>query len=163
MYNKTMSKKYHFTIYPESEPEAWIVPDPVATGIKAIACQPEICPKTGKLHIQGYVRFKRTCRIKKAKQLLKTSTGHLSTPHNPDTPDSKHIEYCTKEDTRYPGTKPVVWGEWNSQGSRTDLLTAYNKGMKGTLAFDESTLSLYARYPRYFDKCKQLFKGPPRS
>lgn len=147
-----MSRAYTFTIFDLE----WICPESHPM-IKALVCQPEICPDTHRTHFQGFVRLFKTARIPKVKQILGCPTAHLEVAIGTD---QQNIDYCTKSDSRFPDTTPIMWGEFSSQGKRSDLIEIYEKGKDGTLRFDETTLQTVARYPRYFDKCKSLFKGP---
>ena len=95
-------------------------------------CQCEISPTTQRPHIQGFVQFATNQRFNKVKQLHPTahwskSVGTLE----------QNEAYCTKEESRMPGTVPFVWGDRPSdnQGRRTDLedATTLIKDTPGTV------------------------------
>lgn len=88
--------------------------------------QYEACPTTGRRHIQGYIVFENARMGSSVKKLLGRWSGHnahlivaLGSP-------TKNTEYCTKLETRIPGTQPYVFGELpTGQGTRTDLAAAF--------------------------------------
>ncbi len=60
--------------------------------------QEEICPDTGREHLQGVVRFKKKTRLKTINKLFPNT--HWETCKN----RKKSIEYCSKENSRKPGS-----------------------------------------------------------
>ena len=90
---------------------------------------------TGRTHIQGYVQFYNPYRMRQAalhiKQLFDTSLH----PHmlvSRGTPE-QNIEYCTKLDSRLPGSLPCTLGEPSKPGKRKVTLIvadAIKKGVK---------------------------------
>lgn len=81
-------------------------------------CQLEVCPTSGRVHLQGFVVFGKNHRLSACKKVHGTAHWELM---KGTTEDSE--KYCSKEDTRAPGTFPVVWGvkPVDQQGRRTDL------------------------------------------
>lgn len=90
--------------------------------IKYLVAQDEICPKTGKLHMQGYVIFKRSQRLKAAQKILGYKSIHLEMANGTD---EQCIKYCTKEETRVKDTQPTEYGEKPKleKGKRTDWVS----------------------------------------
>lgn len=91
--------------------------------------QYEIAPTTGKVHIQGYVVFTGRKRLGSVKKIIKDWCGvnaHLEVARGTPT---QNRTYCTKDETRYPGTEPVEFGhlDQEGQGKRTDLVEAWNE------------------------------------
>lgn len=81
------------------------------------AAQFERAPSTGALHIQGCVVFASNKRLAGVKLLH--STAHWEVMRGTL---EQAVAYATKEDTRYPGRQPWVWGSKPvGQGKRTDL------------------------------------------
>ena len=72
--------------------------------------------KEGTKHIQGYVQFHSMYRFQRLKTLM--PRGHWEPRRGSH---AQAYEYCTKEDTRVPGTSPTVVGVAPQQGKRTDL------------------------------------------
>jgi len=73
-----------------------------------IVFQHEICPKTGKEHLQGYVEFGRSQRWNK----LTVEVGRDFRPHiepRNGTPQQAS-DYCKKLESRKPGTEPFEDG-----------------------------------------------------
>jgi hypothetical protein len=76
--------------------------------------QAEVCPTTGKEHIQGYIQALRSRKIGWLKKNI-SSKAHFE-PAKGSVEDN--IKYCSKE----PRSRPVItWGTAKSQGQRTDL------------------------------------------
>jgi len=93
--------------------------------IKYLVAQTEICPSTGRRHVQGAVVFSGTTRMAGIKKMM--PTAHVEV--------AKHWEaamkYCRKEDTRAPGTEPMEYGALQ-QGLRSDLVQLTDKIKTGT-------------------------------
>ena len=68
--------------------------------VSCVVYQIERAPKTGKLHVQGLICFKSSCKWTAIKALL----GHKAHIEKMESPDGSY-EYCTKEETR-------VFGPW---------------------------------------------------
>ena len=81
--------------------------------------QEEICPSSGRRHLQGCLQLKEKTRFAKVKeQVFGTGAVHLQ----PIKALRKAINYCSKERTRAPGTLPVRIGDQPTvQGQRSDL------------------------------------------
>lgn len=111
------SRNYCFTIYPEKEPEFKLWEKLPETAIYMVF-QYEKCPKTEKIHLQGYIEFDTPHRLKRAKELIGSNTIHLE--KRKGTRDQAR-NYCMKTDTRIAG--PFELGIWSnkSQGKRNDL------------------------------------------
>jgi len=118
-----MSRAHHwcFTLYGDYDDAK--DDDPVclydSSQMEYIVYQLERCPKTQKLHIQGFVSYLKQLRMKKAKELIH-STAHMEPARGTHKQAS---DYCKKSDTSVKGpweygTPPV------GKGARTDLKTA---------------------------------------
>lgn len=116
--------------------------------------QPEICPDTGKLHLQGYVEFK----APKSLGQLKKIDAKAHWEKRKGTPDEARA-YCMKSDTRIDGCKPIELGEWRHkrQGERTDLneikaiIDTVGMNAVAELHFPE-----FVRFHRGFEKYQRL-------
>lgn len=125
----TQSKAWVFTINnPTSEP----VYD--AGTMDYLVWQYEV-GKEGTEHIQGYVRYKtrgRLARVKKIDARLHAEAAKGSEQQNRD--------YCTKDETRKPGTEPHEYGEFkadaNKQGKRSDLTELAAKVKSGKSKYE---------------------------
>lgn len=71
--------------------------------------QREQCPKTNKLHWQGCIKFRRGHEFTWVKKLL-GSTCHIERAHD----WNASVKYCTKNETRVPGTQPLLHGNCNT-------------------------------------------------
>lgn len=100
--------------------EWWMtIPTEAKERIKYLICQTEICPSTGRRHVQGAVALLATTRMAGLKKIL--PDAHLEISKAWD----KAVEYCKKEDTRAPGTTPLEVGSLK-QGQRSDLVQLTN-------------------------------------
>lgn len=103
---------------------------PVLDKCRYIVYQTEICPSSGKDHIQGYVE----CIDKVSMQCLKRKVlgdngAHVEVSRGNE---QQNTIYCTKESTRKLGSKPVIYGVPGRQGNRGDLdqlVDAIEQGM----------------------------------
>lgn len=97
-------------------------------GIKEIECsymifQREVCPLTGRKHLQGFVRFKHPRMFTGVQKIFEQVVGHKKTHIEfRKASADKALEYCMKEDTRDPDfPEPFEKGDKPEQGKRTDL------------------------------------------
>lgn len=123
---------------------------PVITDdMKYMVYQTEVCPKTGKEHIQGYVRFSNRIRFTGMKKLF-GNTAHIE-PSKGSEEDNR--VYCTKEGSRKPGTQPVEYGVYDAnagkQGHRTDLERVYDMFKSGATMDDVANAcpAVIVKYP----------------
>lgn len=100
---------------------------PVPSGTSYIIYQQECCPKTGKLHWQGYVEFNESVTMGSVKNKFNDRTIHLETRKG--TQESA-IKYCEKSETAVAGTR-FRWGEPAKQGKRSDLNSLVEDLMQG--------------------------------
>lgn len=83
-------------------------------------CQLEVGSATERMHVQGYVVFDKMMRLSAVKKLHPTAhwepmKGSIE----------QNEEYCTKTESRVPGTEPDSWGERGpGSGFRSDLNSA---------------------------------------
>lgn len=126
--------------------------------VRSLCFQQEICPDTGRLHLQGFVRYFRTHRLRGAQLALALpSSTHFEPARGSD---ESNLEYCTRDDKRVDGTEPFRYGNFGSQGKRLDLEGVVNAIREG--AFDPTEhLSIVARYPRFISYFEQLLGRPP--
>lgn len=104
------AKDWCFTLYDseDTEPEKW------KEKVSFCVWQREKCPETGRLHLQGFVQFKRKERLSALKKLH--PTAHWEKRRGSA---EEAAGYCEKDDTRVAG--PWKYGEMSSRGMRTDL------------------------------------------
>lgn len=99
--NMAKARAWCFTIYPKDEegwdPNTFDWKDPV----KNIICGLEQCPKTKKLHWQGFIYFKNPVRFNTVKETLGDNTAHIEKTRGTL---KQAIEYCEKSDTAVTNT-----------------------------------------------------------
>src|SRR5271169_6377734 len=93
--------------HPIINPETW-------KDMRYCVFQLERCPRTSRLHYQGYVQFLERKRLRALKQF-----DGVANWGNCDGTADENRAYCTKEDTRMKG--PWEFGTMTSQGRRKDL------------------------------------------
>lgn len=82
-----MSRDYVFT--------AWRIPEPVVEKCKYWCYGVEKCPTTGKIHYQGFIVFRRTYRIKGAKEIINAGDDVHVEPRRGSRAEAR--AYCTKD------------------------------------------------------------------
>jgi len=120
--------------------------------VKYCVYQREICPETGKEHLQGYIELTKSMRMNAVKCMLEDDTLHLERRKGTR---NQCRDYCMKEETRKEGTSPVEFGTFKStQGQRTDLLQVYSaikEGQDLNFIIDEYP-GVYLRYYRSIER-----------
>lgn len=156
------SRHWQFTLNNPTEHLAWPWVD-LVYGIYQL----EIAPDTGTEHFQGYVYFSKDKRLSTVKALI--PRAHLEVCRG--TP-AENRAYCSKEESRAPGTAPVEYGEFTlvptSKGARSDITSAleYLQTAQSTGNFDEVDFALqhttvWAKYPNFVAKALNLSKRSP--
>lgn len=121
---------------------------------KYICGQVEICPKTKRKHLQGFLRLKRTRPFSFVKKLRQAHwTPVTVTP-------AKARNYCKKSDTSVEGTF-VEFGEppKTGQGKRNDLVAFKDAIKEGAtdLELAEEHTSTFLKYPKAANRLRSLF------
>lgn len=139
-----MSKRWCITVFDED-----IIEEPGSLWdedeMNFYVVQIEVCPKTGKHHLQGYIEYKTRKRFDYVKKRL--PGAHLETAKG--SPDD-NVEYCTKTSSRVLGPwtygSPAPW----EQGKRSDLADAYEIIKEGGSIVDiaEFSPAVAIRYGR---------------
>ena len=107
------SSRWQFTAYEDQ----WDLFKHMPPGIAEWGWQKECCPKTQKLHYQGYLRTAQQMRFTGLKKLL--PGVHLEVAKNWDA----LINYCKKIDTRVEGVAPIhVVNSYYTQYTYAEIL-----------------------------------------
>ncbi len=103
----------------------------------------ETCPKTNKKHYQGWLQCKIGMRITGIKKIFKTKKIHLEACKGNEQSNDK---YCQKDNIY------KTWGEYTTQGSRTDIHTIYNDIINGSTELEISRKHpvAHAKYHKAF-------------
>lgn len=123
-----------FTAWLDKHPSDW-APRYDEETMNYLVFQVERCPSTLREHFQGYVEFKKSTRLEKARTLLGINVGGWHAEQRLETSTAYHaMEYCKKLDTRIRppqefGTPPKK--EKKSRGHRSDLEGVYNSIKEG--------------------------------
>nr|QKV51147.1 putative replication associated protein [Crucivirus sp.] len=119
-----------------------------------LVCGKETCPKTGKVHIQGYVEFDNPIHFETCRNKL--SNGGRLTPHIEKAiyDGEKNTKYCTKEGVYF------IRGEMGKQGKRNDIEECYRMLKEGKSMFeiadDENRFGVWCKYRGGMREFKQL-------
>ena len=127
---------------------------PEDRGCYFLAANLEVCPTTGREHWQGIACFNTVQPAGKVRGMLGQPTAHVG-QRSGELSDC--IAYCTKLESRKPGTEPVVKGQPRClkqvKGERSDLNRARDiiQGHRTWTAVinDRSLCDVLARHPRW--------------
>lgn len=131
--------------------------------IKGAVFQLEIAPATGRRHIQGFANLASKQRMSWLKNFihgLLDIQAHLEPCRNV----KASIEYCQKQESRMPGTEPVIVGALPKagQGKRSDLLDVKAKldeGASESRIADEHFVS-WVRCHKAFERYRAIKQTP---
>jgi len=130
-------------------------------GVTYCVFQKEIAPTSGTPHLQGYVSFEKKKKFGFVKRLI---PGHLTVAKGSSKQNHK---YCTKADTRAPGTVPYEFGTPPSgQGSRSDQTELRDAIKADPLGYTTERLldefpDVMAKYPGYVATCLRTYAPVP--
>lgn len=121
--------------------------------LRYMVYQLEECPTTGRIHYQGYAEFTLSLAMSTVKSALGDPAVHLEGRRGSQ---ADAIAYCTKEDTRLPGTEPFEYGTPAKDRTRTDLTSFRTDILNGRsdLELSETHTNAFARYPRFVDRLR---------
>lgn len=176
-----MSRNFCLTVYPtinEKEETSEIHLDPEAWNqdglIRYFIYQIEMCPTTGRLHLQCYLETTRAVRFSALQKLEGLASAHIAARRG-TREQAKH--YCMKpvdgcnclncDEERKTPTKlegPFEFGDWGSggQGARNDLAEIHKQIKEGKSLKDicEQNPSSFIRYHRGIEKVKLMYSKP---
>jgi len=117
--------------------------------------QREVCPETGRMHFQGYCEFRSNQRLEAVRRLF--PGAHLERRYGTQ---EQAIAYCTKDETRAPGSTPIICGvpTLANQGARNDLLLVKNDIESGCSMMEvfEKHFNASCKYHKFFEKYKSM-------
>ncbi len=125
--------------------------------IRYIVYQREICPTTGRLHLQGYLELRGTMRVGAVKAMFNSDT--LSLRFRIGT-SAQAADYCKKADTRADGCSCVEYGERSKRGERNDLneIREAILARKSRLFLWDNYFGTMVRYNRGIRQYETLFQ-----
>lgn len=134
------------------------------TGHRHIRFQEEICPSTGKHHLQGCVIFNNQRYMNGVKKWIGSTKVHLE-PMKGTYKDA--YEYCSKSESRFEGGIQHESGQMpDGQGSRNDLKSLVERMKNGDLTLEQLMFDYPDVYCRYRNGLKDIWnklKGVPRN
>ncbi len=128
----SLKKRWCFTAF--DYPVDWMENLKKVDAIEYCVVGVETCPKTQKLHLQGYLELEKRKRGKALQKLFKkagfTTQVHLTGARGTAEQNQK---YCKKTRAEDKEANDVVaeWGEPSVQGRRTDLLACFARMQEG--------------------------------
>lgn len=106
-------KQWCFTLYYLGQDIDVRIPTELPTCCTYLLFQMERCPETGRDHLQGYLSFLRPRRFTECISRLQSMFSYTGRPHVEPVRGSvdDNIAYCTKLESRKPGTDPFEFGQ----------------------------------------------------
>ena len=101
--------------------------------------QREVCPLTGKEHWQGYVQYRKVVNLKAAQFMTGCKDQHMEPTFGSP---KQNVAYCTKDDTRKPGTVPFQIGFLQPRYEGVDPSKAMYTYLKNNGVSDQVLLGL---------------------
>jgi len=135
-------------------------PTELPEGVGYLVYQRELCPDSGREHIQGYVQFSKQYRLLQAKSRVQSMFSTGSSPRMAlanGTPEQNRV-YCTKSESRKSGCEPVELGTMSRPGKRNDILAVRNALLSGKSVLDiiKTDDSLVSPTIRYYKTWKSV-------
>lgn len=158
------SRYYTFTVFPKLSDDGVYYQDGLLDFssyekiIQYAIYSEESCPKSGRLHFQGYITFKHPVRLEQARSVLPSGT-HVERMY---AKEGQNFNYVTKKETHVDG--PYVFGERTSQGYRGDIKAIFtlikDKGYTDLQIADEYP-HLWVQYGRQFKEYRSMIRDAP--
>lgn len=149
--DRKLGANWCWTLYLPQLPEIKHHPD-----IQYCVYQTEKCPRTGRIHLQGFLQLKNRKRRSTVKKIIGYNEVHVEPMRG--TPQQAS-DYCEKQDSKLPGPSDK-WGQMVKQGQRTDLLKVKAAIAEGKtfmdLTKDDELFSAVARCPTFVKEVIQL-------
>lgn len=141
-------RNWVFTYYPQPD-STWTAESCFERSdwIIFLCGQFERCPDTQRRHFQGYIHGRSSLGLKSVQRELGLPGVHLEVRRGTH---AEAADYCSKEESREPGTVPVILGDPPQQGARHDLEAVRQvlddgRSLRGAFEFDFSTTVKYYR------------------
>lgn len=144
-------RRFVFTVFSfNNEPELYIKRLYNTEKYNYIIAQLERCPKTSKLHIQGYAELHRKTRFNAIKSNFNDPTVHIE---KAIARYDKNQSYCSKSESKVSG--PYEYGKPKQQGARNDLYPMYQMIKDGSPLCD--IIDQYPnQYLKYGNRIKEM-------
>ncbi len=129
-------------------------------GVTYCRWQLEVCPETGRNHIQGYAELTRHHSITNLKQRFSWLRGaHIEYRRGTQ---KQADDYCSKLETRMPDTDSIAIGVKKTPGRRTDLIRLRQLIADGASDMEllDDHFGTYLRYYNGIHKVQNLFSKP---
>lgn len=121
------SRNYLFTIFPSDPADLWNddwTADRIfeeKENVKYAIWQLEVCPDTERKHVQGYMELPKVTRPGAAKKLFVEAFARTVHIEKRRGTREQAVKYCSKEESRAPGTETKSYGVPSVQGKRSDI------------------------------------------
>lgn len=114
----------------------------------------EMCPRTNRLHIQGYMQFKQPVRYSVLKNLIDDQTAHCKFARGTA---QQNVNYCSKEFSHFDGPWTLGQITLDKPGKRNDF-DKFIQGGQENVDFREIALANSSTFARYSKGCQRLYE-----
>lgn len=162
------SRGWCFTWFNPPRVQLWTA---LPEGVLYAVWQLEKCPTTGRLHLQGYVRFKNPHGLQGCVDFIDSNAAHWTPARGSDADNKK---YCSKEETRATvpltdaqdpfydaGCGPFELGNPANPGKRTDLAIAA-EAVQRTGDLSEVDPVMIIKFSKGLDRLVELTAAAPK-
>lgn len=116
--------------------------------------QVEVAPDTGRLHVQGYVEYKRSVRLNNVKKDIQDPAGHVEPRQGSR---SQARAYCMKEESRHPEGGPWEFGEWICGEDKRNELAEVSEKIKNGILWNEILTDFTTTSIRYYKSLNSVW------
>ena len=146
---------YCFTFFYKDEDEILGLANSLKGFCKKYFYGKEVCPTTGKLHLQGFMSLKRKMRFSEVKRLVPSSLAFYACKGN----EKDNFQYCSKENDFYEWERPIELKYDVTQVERdllNDIAKSNDRIVHISNQSDNFMMNLYSTYSCGFFVVKDI-------
>lgn len=148
------ARHWCFTAHADTAYDQLKTIDLINSGVRYLVFQGEICPKTGKAHVQGYVEFYKKIRMNSVRQQLNGVQCHLEKRKGTR---AQAAGYCQKKDSADPRRPVVELGKMETrQGHRSDIEQVADLILSNNCSEEDVALALPTQYLKMSTHIRRL-------
>lgn len=136
---------YCFTFFYENEAEIVGLTDSLKKFCKKFFYGKEVCPSSGKLHLQGFMSCNRKMRFNEVKKLVPASLNFRFCKGN----EKDNLQYCSKDNDFYEWEKPIEFSYPVTETERillNDIVKSTQRIFEIPEQSDNFHMALYSSY-----------------
>lgn len=143
------SRNWCFTLYEKFDPTLCFEHKENDGKFRYICAGQEICPETGRQHIQGWCQFNEAKSFGQCKKLLRSNSVHIEQVRGSC---DENDEYCKKDG------KWKSCGNFRRMGERMDISEVHEMLKDGASVKEiaEANFQTYLKFPRAIDDYRQI-------